>query len=105
MLAIILFYSIVVHVRLVLGHWPALNHPDPKSVDFALFNIHRALIVAAAMMTSVSPVAWLMALPMAQSSISLKSFWCRLALYLFCLAAFLALCRIDPGNFITRFLD
>lgn len=57
------------------------------------------------MITSVSPIAWLMILPMVESSISLKSFSCRLALYLLGLAAFLAVCQIDPGGFIVWFVD
>lgn len=104
-LVIVAFYGCVLHARLVLGGWPSLSQPDPKAIESGLFEIHRGVILAGAVLTSVSPTIWLLAVPSAEHLMSLKSFFVRLTIYLFSLAAFLAFVRMDPGNFIAWFVD
>jgi hypothetical protein len=104
-IAIVLFYLLVVHARWILGYWPSPDHPDPKSIASLLFRIHYGVIIALILATSVSPIAWLMALPMSEILVRLKTFLVRLFLYLVALATFLVMSQMDPGRFVNWFVD
>ena len=104
-LAIIVFYAGVVHARLLLGRWPASGHPDPSEIHSILFAVHYSVIATAVILTSLSPIAWMAMLPLAETFATLKWFLARLFVYLISLVTFLTLARLDPGGFVGWFVD
>jgi hypothetical protein len=104
-LAIVVFYAGVFHARLVLGRWPTPSHPDPKEIDSVLFAVNYSIITITVVLTSLSPVAWIAMLPVAETFASLRSFFVRIIVYLTCLVILLTLARTDPGGFVGWFLD
>jgi len=104
-LAIVVFYADVVHARLLLGRWPASGHRDPSEIHSILFAIHYSMTAVAVILTSLSPIAWMAMLPVAETFATLKSFLARLSVYLISLVAFLTLARLDPGGFVGWFVD
>ncbi len=104
-LAILVFYAGVLHARMILGYWPTNGHPDPKAIKTVLFALHYSTIAVSAVLTSLTPIAWIAALPMAEMSASLKSFCARMCVYLVSLVILLTLARIDPGGFVGWFMD
>lgn len=104
-LAIVVFYAGVVHARLVLGHWPTSSHPDPGEIHSVLFAVNHSIVTIAVILTSLSPVAWIAMLPVAESFASLKSFFVRIFVYLVSLVILLTLARTDPGGFVGWFMD
>lgn len=104
-LAIIVFYAGVVHARLVLGHWPTPSHPDPKQIHSVWFAASYSIITIAIFLTSLSPVAWIAMLPVAETFASLKSFFVRIFVYMVSLVTLLTLARTGPGGFVGWIMD
>ena len=104
-LAIVVFYAGVVHARLLLGRWPASGHPNPSEIHSILFTVHYSMTAIAVILTSLSPIAWMAMLPVAETFATLKWFLFRLFVYLISLVAFLTLVRLDPGGFVGWFVD
>ena len=52
---LVLFYALVLHARLLLGHWPEYNAPDPKNMGAGV-GLHMAAIYFGIPIAFVAPV-------------------------------------------------
>jgi hypothetical protein len=100
-----LFYAHILHARLLLGHWPACNRLEPKAIQSAFYTLHEVAIVIGAALTSLSPVAWLLALPLVEPRLTLNALLIQLAVFLALLGVFFIALQLDPGGFVAWFLD
>ena len=97
-----LFYGYVLHFRLMAGHWPHFNDPDPNT---SLFALHRFAVAIGIMAASGSPFLWLVALPLAKGLAGWRTYFFRLGLYLSLLLVLILMGRSDPGGFFNWFVD
>ena len=67
--------------------------------------MNYSIVTIAVIVTSLSPVAWIAMLPVAETFASLRSFSVRIVVYLVCLVILLTLARADPDGFVGWFLD
>lgn len=104
---ILIFYSTIIHARLLIGEWPDKSNIDIReltqvSISFAL---HYVITFIAIIMTSISPIAWLVLLSHAHLFESIKSYAIRFVLYVINLAFTLWIALMDPANYLSWFVD
>lgn len=77
-LEICLFYSLALHARLLLGHWPGFGD-SPKSVY--LFPLHASAVVVGLILLLIAPALWVAMIPIADKFMSLRSYLTKLTIF------------------------
>ncbi len=101
---IALFYSLGLHARLRLGHWPSFGDNSLLSYDLFFF-LHRAVVVAAVILLFGSPILWLSLMPAADAGMSVRSYLAKLVVFLTGLGSAILLATYDPGGLVNWFFD
>lgn len=106
-LTVIVFYSLILHARVLLGEWPSRSSLDSSDLTRAslLFTIHGVMAFLSIVLTSLTPVAWISLLSQAHLIVSLARYTALFLLFLTCLTACLTVGYLDPGSFLNWFLD
>jgi len=97
-----LFYSLGLHARLLLGHWPEFGD-SPKSA--ILFPLHGSAAMIGLILVMVAPALWMVMIPTADKYMSLRSYLTKLIIFLVGFAAALLLAKTDPGGLLNWFFD
>ena len=107
LVAIALFYSLVLHARLSIGEWPRRSGMDVNDLSeiSILFGLHAILVFLAVVMTSLTPVAWIALLSQAHLLPSLRNYCLRFIMFIACLATTLWIGFNDPGNYLDWFFE
>lgn len=102
--SVVVFYALVIRVRLDIGFWPRYAHPDPDS-KFLYHNILAGISLLSALLSPLAVIClWVVCLLK-------KKLLCRREMYLFNLVFLLlylvwfSLLYFDPGKFLDWFLD
>lgn len=87
------------------GRRPTIPIRERFTPHSVLFAVNHSIVTIAVILTSLSPVAWIAMLPVAETFASLKSFFVRIVVYMVSLVTLLTFAQIDPGGFVGWFLD
>lgn len=106
-LTVIIFYSLILHARLILGEWPSRSSINSSELTQTsiLFTIHGVVAFLSIVLTSLTPVAWISLLSQAHLIVSLARYTALFLVFLGCLTACLTVGLLDPGSFLNWFLD
>jgi hypothetical protein len=103
LLLLFVFLSLAAHVRLGLGHWPT---PMLESYKTAAYDQHEQVFVWVALFTVYAAVPfWLVTLCFGIFRISLKTHLLQAGVYVAGRVLIALYSQIDPGRFVTWFLD
>ena len=107
LVTIALFYSCTLHAHLITLNWTGDRRVDPQvlSESFVLFGFHWVITLSAIIMTSISPIAWLILLMQAHLLPSLRNYGIRFMIYIGCFSLALWLGTLDPGRHLAWFMD
>jgi len=99
-----LLYSFVLRARFSLGRWPHPDNPDPKDLGF---DFHHILIWLDFFVVFFSPILLVYIFLMTLNFIKMnrKQYALAASIFTFFFAAYILLCKYDPGKFIEWFMD
>jgi hypothetical protein len=102
LLLLIVFFAYVFRARLVLGHWPSYNNPDPKQLGWWIQ--HSFLQLGFITFPAVALLATMFAIAGRFLSRDFP-LWTLLAITAFACGILIAFARVDPGGFVAWFWD
>ena len=103
LIALLLFYSLVLMVRVTLGYWPTRNRPDPKQLGLDLYCYSLMLLLVVAYLSPLA-VASVLALRLAFLRYRPRKLT-ALPIFAIAYVLLLALRSADPGGFFLWFFD
>ncbi len=101
---LVLFYSLVLHARLLLGHWPEYNAPDPKDMGVGV-GIHMAAIYFGIPIALVAPALALILTFAFRARLERRTCWLVIGIAIISPAVIYYFGQNDPGDFFGWFID
>jgi hypothetical protein len=103
LLLLVIFFTLAVHVRIGLGHWPT---PMIENYETTAYNLHMLVFISALLFAVyVAVPLWLISLCFRVFRISLKTHLIQAGVYAVGWALIVLCTLVDPCKFVEWFLD